>query len=141
MASNRLRRGPRDIAAPAIAILLAALLWAPDTLAAPKQCRGSPSQRSGACASTGGNQPPVISGTPSGHATVGTAYGFTPAASDPEGATLSFSIANKPPWASFSATTGRLAGTPGAAAEGLHVDIVIRVSDGKLVTELPAYSI
>ena len=98
-------------------------------------------QRSGACASTGGNQPPVISGTPSGHVTVGTAYGFTPAASDPEGATLAFSIANKPPWASFSATTGRLAGTPTAAAEGVHVDIVIRVSDGKSTAELPAFSI
>ena len=65
-------------------------------------------------------------------ATVGATYAFIPAASDPEGAPLSFSIVNKPPWAAFSASTGRLSGTPTAAAEGVHVDIVIRVSDGKL---------
>jgi len=87
----------------------------------------------------GGSASSTISGTPSGYVTVGTSYGFTPAASDPEGATLSFSITNKPPWASFSSTTGRLSGTPTAAAEGVHVDIVIRVSDGKLTAELPAF--
>jgi len=141
MASNRLRRGSRKLATPAIAILLCALLGAPETSAAPKECRGAPSQRSSTCASSGNNQPPTISGTPSGYVTVGTSYGFTPAASDPEGATLSFSITNKPPWASFSSTTGRLSGTPTAAAEGVHVDIVIRVSDGKLTAELPAFDI
>jgi hypothetical protein len=141
MASNRHRRGSRKLAAPAIAIFLCALLGAPDASAAPAECRGSPSQRSATCASTGKNQPPAISGTPSGYVTVGTSYGFTPAASDPEGATLSFSIVNKPPWASFNSATGRLSGTPTAAAEGVHVDIVIRVSDGKLTAELPAFAI
>ena len=141
MASNRLRRGPREFAAPAIAILLLALAWAPDAAAAPKECRGQPSQRSATCTSTGSDQPPVILGTPSGSVTVGETYAFLPSASDPEGATLSFSIANKPPWASFSTTTGRLAGTPTAAAEGVHVDIIIRVSDGKLTAELPAFDI
>ena len=141
MASNRLLRGPRIISAPATAILFCALAWAPDALSAPKECRGQPSQRGSTCTGSGGNQPPVIQGTPAGNVTVGQSYAFVPSASDPEGATLSFSIANKPPWASFSATTGRLSGTPTAAAEGLHVDIVIRVSDGKLSAELPAFAI
>ncbi|HKX99521.1 MAG TPA: putative Ig domain-containing protein [Steroidobacteraceae bacterium] len=143
MASNRILRGLRIIAAPATAIILCALAWAPDAVAAPKECRGAPSQRSATCTggSSGGNQAPVIQGTPSGSVTVGEAYAFVPTASDPEGATLSFSIGNKPPWASFSTTTGRLSGTPTAAAEGVHVDIVIRVSDGKLSAELPAFDI
>lgn len=140
MASNRLRRGSRELAAPAIAVLLAALVWAPGALAVPKECAGASDKR-GFCANGGGNQPPVISGSPSAQATVGSAYAFAPAASDPEGATLSFSIANKPPWASFSATTGRLSGTPAADAEGVHVDIVIRVSDGRLTAELPPFDI
>ena len=141
MASNRLLRGPREITALATIIVLLALLWAPETLAAPKACRGQPSQRSSTCTSTGGNEPPVIQGTPPGSVTVGQSYGFVPAASDPEGATLSFAITNKPPWANFNTSTGRLSGTPTAAAEGLHVDIVIRVSDGKLTAELPAFDI
>jgi hypothetical protein len=144
MASNRLRRGSRGIAAPAIAILLGALLWTPDTLAAPKspnECRGSIDQRNADCPNGGRNDPPVISGTPSGSVTVGQSYAFVPSASDPEGATLNFSIANKPPWAYFNTSTGRLAGTPTTAAEGVHVDIVIRVSDGKLTAELPAFDI
>ena len=87
------------------------------------------------------NQPPVISGMPSGHATVGATYAFAPAASDPEGAPLSFSILNKPPWASFSASTGRLGGTPTAAAEGIYVDIVIRVSDGRSTAALAPFDI
>ena len=141
MASNRLLRGPRVITAPATAILLCALAWAPDALSAPKECRGPPSQRKSTCTNPDDNQPPVIQGTPSGSVTVGQSYAFVPSASDPEGATLCFSIANKPPWASFSATTGRLSGTPTVAAEGLHVDIVIRVSDGTLSAELPPFSI
>ena len=141
MASNRLRRGSREIAAPAILILLCALLSGPEVAAAPSECRGSAAKRSTSCPNGGRNEPPVISGTPPGYVTVGASYGFTPAASDPEGSTLSFSITNKPPWASFSAATGRLAGTPTAAAEGVHVDIVIRVSDGKATAELPAFDI
>ena len=97
--------------------------------------------RSGGCSGPSNNQPPVISGTPSGHATVGATYAFAPAASDPEGAPLSFSILNKPPWASFSASTGRLCGTPTAAAEGVHVDIVIRVSDGRPTAALAPFAI
>ena len=136
MASIRQLRGLPRHAASAIALLICAAVCAPDALAAPKQCRGN-SRQTGACA----NLPPVISGTAPGHATVGEAYAFAPAASDPEGAPLSFTIANKPPWATFSASTGRLSGTPTTAALGVHVDIVIRVSDGRQTAELAPFAI
>ncbi len=138
MASIRQLRGLPRHAATAIALLICAAVCAPDVLAAPKECRGS-ARRTGSC--VGNNLPPVISGTPPGHATVGESYAFVPAASDPEGAPLSFTIANKPPWATFSASTGRLSGTPTTAAQGVHVDIVIRVSDGRQTAELAPFDI
>ena len=85
------------------------------------------------------NRAPVISGTPATSATVGQAYSFTPSASDPDGQALTFSIANKPAWATFSTTTGRLSGTP--TATGTHSVITISVSDGSLKTSLAAFSI
>ena len=85
------------------------------------------------------NTAPTISGTPSKTATVGVAYSFQPTASDANGDALGYTISNKPSWASFSTTTGRLSGTPTAAAT--HSSIVISVSDGKVSTALPAFSI
>ncbi|WP_129641665.1 putative Ig domain-containing protein [Peristeroidobacter agariperforans] len=85
------------------------------------------------------NRAPTISGTPSTTATVGTAYSFQPTAADADGNTLGFSITNRPSWASFSTTTGRLSGTP--TATGTFSSIVIKVSDGKVTTSLPAFSI
>jgi len=90
---------------------------------------------------SGGNAAPKISGTPSGTATAGKWYVFRPSASDADGDSLTFSIANKPSWANFSASTGRLAGTPGTSHAGTYNNIVIRVSDGKATTSLPAFSI
>ncbi len=87
------------------------------------------------------NRAPVISGTPTSSATVGQAYSFTPTASDPDGQTLTFSIANRPSWATFSSTTGRLSGTPTAANVGSYTGIVISVSDGTANTSLPSFSL
>lgn len=87
------------------------------------------------------NQPPVISGTPATSVVAGTAYSFTPTASDPNGDSLTFSIANKPGWASFSILTGMLSGTPAAANVGSYSGIVISVTDGIAVVSLPAFSI
>jgi hypothetical protein len=123
-----------------MALLLALAAGVPDALAAPGGCRGS-SKRAGECTAGNGNQAPTISGTPSGQATVGESYAFTPIASDPEGKTLKFSVANKPGWASFNSSTGALGGTPGTAAVGEYVDIVIQASDGRLTTALPPFSI
>ncbi len=87
------------------------------------------------------NQSPVISGTPSSSATVGQAYSFTPTASDPDGQTLTFSVTNRPTWATFSSTTGRLSGTPTAANVGSYTGIVISVSDGTASASLPSFSL
>ena len=77
------------------------------------------------------NRAPTISGTPATSVTVGQAYVFQPAASDPDGQALRFGIANAPTWATFDVTTGRLSGTPGAAHAGTTAsNIVISVSDG-----------
>jgi len=87
------------------------------------------------------NRAPTISGTPATSATAGQSYLFTPTASDPDGQSLAFGIANKPSWASFSITTGQLSGTPAAANAGTYSNIVISVSDGSLSATLPAFSI
>jgi hypothetical protein len=87
------------------------------------------------------NRAPTLSGSPATTATVGKAYGFQPSASDPDGNTLSFSIQNKPAWATFSIANGSLSGTPAASHTGTATGIVISVSDGKLSVSLPAFSI
>jgi hypothetical protein len=140
MVSFRHFREIATAAVPAIALILALGSGARDALADPSSCRGNGKFATG-CSKPGGNQAPTISGTPSPEALVGSPYLFTPTASDPEGQSLTFSIVNKPPWASFSSTTGRLSGTPGAAAEGEHIGISIAVSDGKLTAALPTFSI
>ena len=71
----------------------------------------------------------------------GAAYSFQPTATDPDGNTLTFSIANRPAWASFDTATGRLTGTPSAANVGTTTGIVISVSDGTASASLPAFSI
>ena len=87
------------------------------------------------------NRAPVISGTPPTSVTQGTAYSFQPTASDPDGNPLTFSIANRPSWATFSTTTGRLQGTPTASNVGTFSNIAISVSDGTATAQLPAFSI
>ena len=87
------------------------------------------------------NRAPVISGNPPTSVIAGNKYSFKPTASDPDGDVLKFSIVNSPAWASFSTSTGRLYGTPGAGQVGVYSDIRIRVSDGLLRVALPAFSI
>jgi hypothetical protein len=84
----------------------------------------------------------VVSGTPATTTTAGLAYAFQPAASDPDGDALSWSVENAPVWATFSATTGRLSGTPDATYAGLTFGgIMISVSDGKATASLAPFSI
>ena len=87
------------------------------------------------------NNSPQISGTAASSVAVGSQYDFTPAASDPDGDVLSFSIANRPSWASFDSSSGRLSGTPLAGDVGSYTSIAITVSDGQLTSSLPAFSI
>jgi len=87
------------------------------------------------------NTAPTISGSSSTSVTVGQLYSFTPTASDKEGQKLTFSIANKPAWATFDSVTGRLSGTPASANVGTFSNIVISVSDGQLSASLAAFSL
>ena len=84
------------------------------------------------------NSPPQITGIPAATATPGTPYSFRPAAADANNDPLTFVIDNRPPWATFSSTTGELAGMPVA---GTYDNVVIRVSDGQASAQLPAFSI
>jgi Putative Ig domain len=87
------------------------------------------------------NAAPVISGAPATSVNAGAAYSFRPTASDANGDSLAFSIANRPSWATFDTTTGQLSGTPAAAQVGAYSNIVISVSDGNASAALPAFSI
>lgn len=87
------------------------------------------------------NNAPKISGVPNSSVPAAFAYSFTPSASDADGDKLSFAIVNKPAWATFSTSTGVLAGTPSATQSGTFAKIVISVSDGKATASLPAFSI
>jgi hypothetical protein len=89
--------------------------------------------------SAGGS--PWISGTPAMTVFEGKAYSFTPQAGDPEGERLSFTVSNKPAWATFSRTTGQLSGTPPAGSTGTYSGIRITASDGATATSLPTFSI
>ena len=85
------------------------------------------------------NRAPTISGSPATSVQAGTMYSFTPTASDADGNPLTFAIANRPAWATFSTSTGRLQGTPTAA--GTFTNISISVSDGTAIATLPTFAI
>jgi hypothetical protein len=71
----------------------------------------------------------------------GTQYSFTPTASDGNQDVLTFSIVNKPSWATFTQANGRLEGTPGQADVGMHAAIRISVTDGATTANLPEFGI
>lgn len=83
----------------------------------------------------------TVSGSPPTTAAVGSAYSFQPIVSDPSGRTVTFKIYNRPSWASFSSTTGRLYGTPGAGNVGAYKWVQIAGSDGTITSWLPAYTL
>ena len=87
------------------------------------------------------NRPPTISGSGAATLDIGDPYDFTPTASDADGDTLTFSIVNRPSWASFDSSTGNLSGTPGAGEARTYSNIIIRASDGDLTTSLAAFAI
>jgi hypothetical protein len=84
---------------------------------------------------------PKIGGTPATHVTAGQTYWFQPTATDPQGKTLTFSIVNRPTWASFSTETGELSGTPTAPEVGSYPSIGISVSNGTLSAALAQFNI
>ena len=89
----------------------------------------------------GGNTAPTIQGAPGKSVLAGKAYSFQPAAADADGDNLTFTAANVPAWATFSAATGRLTGTPAAADVGTYSGIKITVSDGKASASSATFAI
>jgi fibronectin-binding autotransporter adhesin len=88
------------------------------------------------------NSYPTITGDPETSVDQDQPYSFTPTASDVDlGDTLTFSIENKPDWASFDTDTGALTGTPTNDDVGTTTGIVISVSDGTLTASLPAFDL
>ncbi|WP_434950134.1 Ig-like domain-containing protein [Shewanella sp. HL-SH4] len=87
------------------------------------------------------NGAPVITGTPILTIDQDTQYSFTPNAVDTATDTLTFSIVNKPLWATFNTSTGTLSGTPSIQDVGVTNGIVISVSDGTLSASLTAFNL
>jgi hypothetical protein len=94
---------------------------------------------------SGGTAPPPsstplkISGTPEETIQVGQSYYFAPTVVAPAKANLTYSVSNKPSWATLKPSNGALTGTPTAA--GVAKNIVLSVSDGAQTASLPAFSI
>ena len=58
-----------------------------------------------------------------------------------DGDVLTFTIRNRPGWATFESATGRLYGVPGAADVGTYGSVEISVSDGRASAQLPAFAV
>jgi Putative Ig domain len=87
------------------------------------------------------NASPTISGSPATSVNAGDSYSFTPAANDPNNDTLTFSVQNRPSWASFNTSTGALSGTPTSADVGTYANVIISVSDGQASASLSPFSV
>lgn len=94
-----------------------------------------------AAADQPGNDSPLISGNPPSIILVNEMYEFEPDAADPDGDSLTFQVTNKPNWAIFDKSTGRLYGQPTLSNLGIYGGIVIGVSDGTTSRSLPEFSI
>lgn len=77
-----------------------------------------------------GNQAPRLSMS-SQTVLVGRELRVRPSASDPEGKSLTFSVANRPAWVSFDPRTGEISGTPRDADVGTCENVRITASDGQ----------
>jgi len=82
---------------------------------------------------------PTISGKPATSVIETRKYEFQPTAKDSSGGKLTFSISNKPWWATFSSATGLLSGTSYHAAT--FGGIVICVSNGTSRSCLPSFAL
>lgn len=85
---------------------------------------------------------PVLSGTPVTSVTAAHYYSFQPGAVDSAGKKLVFAVVNKPSWAQFDSTSGRLYGTPLPQTNvGTFSNIAISASDGTSSARLAPFSI
>jgi hypothetical protein len=82
-----------------------------------------------------------ISGTPTTTTVADRTYTFQVAATDTDNRSITYSIKNKPSWATLNAQTGALTGYPYMSNVGTFAGIVITASDGVSSASLPAFSI
>jgi hypothetical protein len=137
---SQLKRGEMNMALSRSALLVRSFALGALAAAALAGCGGGGGSADNAVVQSG-SVPPTISGTPPTQVSAGQAYAFTPTASGPSGTTLNFSVQNLPSWATFSAATGSVGGTPSSANVGMFSGVVISVSDGSMTAALPAFSI
>jgi hypothetical protein len=88
-----------------------------------------------------GNRAPTISGNPPTGVTYGDTYAFKPNAGDADGDPLTFSVENRPGWASFNSSTGEITGQPTLGDVGVYDNILISTSDGDATSSLRAFSV
>jgi len=80
----------------------------------------------------------AITGTPPTTVSVDSIYQFQPTTTG-GGASVGYSVQNKPAWAQFDTATGRLMGTPDIA--GVYPNIVISATTASASASLPAFSV
>ena len=90
---------------------------------------------------TSENSAPTIAGSPASSTMYDEMYEFVPSATDADGDTLTFDVQNKPTWASFDSSTGKLSGQPTMANIGNYDGIIVGVSDGTDSASLPSFSV
>jgi hypothetical protein len=83
----------------------------------------------------------TIGGRPASSVTVASTYSFQPTAKDTVRSRIKFNIYNKPDWADFDGTTGRLSGRPNRRDVGTYRNITIRLTDWYGYVTTPSFSI
>jgi hypothetical protein len=83
----------------------------------------------------------TIAGVPATTVVAGQPYTFTPTVTNTGTATLSFSVANLPPWAKFNTATGQITGTPSTSQVGKYSGIAITLVEAKTSVALPAFTV
>lgn len=83
----------------------------------------------------------TIAGSPATWILAGNAYDFRPTVSGTGSANVSYRVSNKPVWASFDKTTGRLYGTPALANVGKYSGIAISATYKGSNLSLPVFAI
>lgn len=83
----------------------------------------------------------AIYGTPTTSVAANRYYGFQSWATDTDKRAVTYSIRNKPSWATFDTRYGHLYGVPTSANVGSYQGIVISASDGLSSASLPAFNI